>query len=230
MPEFAFETCTATLLFPQRPTSILVYAVMDAAEAAQVQAMLPEPPIIAALTVHDWNRELSPWPAAAVFKGGDFPGGGPAFLRSLEQEILPACEAALPWPVTHRMIAGYSLAGLFALWACACGAPFDAAASVSGSLWFDGFPSWLEAHMADFRPSHVYLSLGDAESKARNPRMARVGACTGAVLDTLHRHGIQAVFEHNPGGHFNHPEERMARGIDWLTQVGIGMPPMLPTS
>ncbi len=73
--------------------------------------------------------------------------------------------------------------------------------------------------MADFHPSHVYLSLGDAESKARNPRMARVGACTGAVLDTLRRHNVRAVFERNPGGHFNHPKERMARGIAWLTQV-----------
>ncbi len=230
MAEFAFDTCTATLLLPKRPASILVYAVMDAAEAVQVQSMLPEAPIIAALTVRDWNRELSPWPAVAVFKGGDFPGGAPAFLRLLEQEILPTCEAALPYPITHRMIAGYSLAGLFALWACACGAPFDAVASVSGSLWFDGFSPWLEAHMADFRPSHVYLSLGDAESKARNPRMARVATCTSAVLGTLRRHGIQAIFEQNPGGHFNHPEERMARAITWLTQAAQEIPPMLPIS
>lgn len=217
MIDLSFETCSAHILLPPVPADTVVYAIMEAREAERLAALLPAPhPVLVALDGFDWNRDLSPWKAAAVFKQGDFAGGAPVTLRALEQEIVPACEAALPIACAHRALAGYSLAGLFTLWVCAQSALFEAAASVSGSLWFDGFTPWLEMHVKDFHAQRVYLSLGDLECKTRNPRMARVGTCTQAALEILRQAGVRAVFESNPGNHFAHVEERMAKGIAFV--------------
>lgn len=69
-------------------------------------------------------------------------------------------DAGGPLPV-QRILCGYSLAGLFALWSGFHTQTFSGVCSVSGSLWFDGFSEWMQAHMADFKPGAVYLSLGD---------------------------------------------------------------------
>ena len=47
----------------------------------------------------------------------------------------------------------------------------------------------------------VYLSLGVAEEKARNPRMARVGNCTREIYRFLQSQ-VPCTLEWNPGGHF----------------------------
>ena len=38
------------------------------------------------------------------------------------------------------------------------------------------------------------------------------------VLETLRAQGAESVFELNPGGHFQEPEARTARGLAWLTR------------
>ncbi len=60
-------------------------------------------------------------------------------MDTLTQRIVPLTENHLGYAPEFRGIAGYSLAGLFALWAVYQTGLFDRAASVSGSLWFDGF-------------------------------------------------------------------------------------------
>ena len=38
----------------------------------------------------DWNRDMSPWPSKAVFKGGDsFSGGADEYLRELTEHVIP---------------------------------------------------------------------------------------------------------------------------------------------
>ena len=44
----------------------------------------------------DWNRELSPWPAKAIFRGQpDFGGGAGEHLRRLTECIVPHVEGHL---------------------------------------------------------------------------------------------------------------------------------------
>ena len=61
-----------------------------------------------AVRVPDWNRDLSPWTAPAVFGKEGFGDGAADFLDG----ILPLCPEG-----KTCYIGGYSLAGLFALWA-----------------------------------------------------------------------------------------------------------------
>ena len=64
-----------------------------------------------AVRVHEWNDDLSPWPAPAVFGNDNFGGCAARTLRFLQEEVLPG------GTFRQAFIGGYSLAGLFALWA-----------------------------------------------------------------------------------------------------------------
>ena len=193
---------------------------MDQAEAQAVWSMLKEPkPALAAISGADWNRELPPWPAPKVFRGGgDFGGEGPAFLDRLTGQIVPPVEAQLGFVPVSRAVAGYSLAGLFALWSVLQTDIFDRAASVSGSLWYDGFTDYVRASAPPNSLRQVYLSLGDREKNARNQRMAAVEDCTRQTAELLRERNIPVVFEMNPGGHFQDIPGRIARGLDQLME------------
>ena len=205
-------------LFAAGNSQTVVYAVMDQAEAQAVWSMLKEPkPALAVISGVDWNRELSPWPAPKVFRGGaDFSGKGPSFLDMLTGQIVPLAEAQLGFVPVFRAVAGYSLAGLFALWSVFQTDVFDRAASVSGSLWFDGFIDYMSSSTPPNGPWRIYLSLGDREKNARNRRMAAVEDRTRRTAELLQEWDIPVMFEMNSGGHFQDIPGRIARGINQL--------------
>ncbi len=215
--------CTVSLYAGARPA--VVYCTLFEQEAAQIWALLREPkPALAAICGVDWNSDLSPWPAPAAFRGGGaFGGRADSYLRRLTQEIVPAAERALGIQPQTRCLAGYSLAGLFALWGGSRCTLFDGAASISGSLWFDGFADSLKPPFGGLR--RVYLSLGDRERRTKNPRMAAVEDCTRRVADIFRDAGMQIAFEMNPGGHFQDVPARIARGIDAIVRPGGGDEP-----
>ena len=73
------------------------------------------PFLLAAFRVSDWNRELSPWPAPAVFGKNDFGDGAPETLRFIESRLLPFLLDRFGLSAEMPLIpGGYSLAGLFA--------------------------------------------------------------------------------------------------------------------
>ena len=64
-----------------------------------------------------WNQELSPWPVETVVsKADNFAGEAAQWLPMLTDEVVPQVEQLLDVPPLWRMLAGYSLAGLFAVW------------------------------------------------------------------------------------------------------------------
>lgn len=165
----------------------------------------------------DWNGELSPWPAEKVFRNGeDFRGGADAYLNELLTVLIPAAEAELPGAVTCRCIAGYSLAGLFAVYAPFRCDAFRRVASASGSMWFDGFAAFAADTPTVRLPERIWFSLGDRESDTRNARMSVVGRDTQTVAEIFRRRGAETRFTWNPGGHFNDPDRRLADGIRWI--------------
>lgn len=166
----------------------------------------------------DWDRDMSPWDSPAVFKSAaPFAGGADDYLRLLAEEIVPAAERRLPSTPIWRGIAGYSLAGLFAVYALYRTDVFSRAASVSGSLWFPGFREYVLSHTPLRQPDCVFFSLGDRESKTRNPVLRTVQENTEALCEFCRGQGIRIVFQLNPGGHHDHPAQRTAAGIQWIT-------------
>lgn len=160
----------------------------------------------------DWDRDYSPWPAPPVFGKQGFAGQGEQTLAKIRAFFTQDGAAERP-----RAIGGYSLAGLFSLWALSQDAGFAGAASCSGSLWY---PGWAEyAAQARYpQGSCVYLSLGEREERARNAALARVGDATRAQYAALMADaGIaDTTLVWHPGGHFDQPDARMIAGFAWL--------------
>ena len=167
--------------------------------------------------VEDWNADFSPW-EFKLNKKMSFSGGGRKTLDWLMNDCVPCYEKE--YSLTgKRILCGYSLAGLFSLWAFYESQAFSGVISCSGSLWFGDWISYAESHNAP-QDSSVYLSLGDREEKARDRIMATVGDCTRRQYElvcsdkNLSRH----ILEWNDGGHFNEPEKRIAKGIRWCVK------------
>lgn len=171
---------------------------------------------VAAVVPPDWNASLSPWPAPRCFRGGeDFAGGGDEFIMAMARAIAKF-ETYENIASAKRGVCGYSLAGLCALYSLYRTDIFHGAASASGSVWFDGWIDFMEKSSSGMSGRHVYLSVGDLESRARNERLSRVGECTRRAGDILASRGAKVHFELNPGNHFRDTDLRLARGMDWL--------------
>ncbi len=172
------------------------------------------------ITDVDWNRDLSPWKADKVFKEGEaFSGGGDMFLQRLTSELIPEAEKTLGFKVETRGIAGYSLAGLFSLYAFLNSDMFTRTGSVSGSLWFDGWDDYINSIKRKIKPTgRVYLSVGGRESHARNQRMKCVEQNTRLTEAVMREAGVETFFEFNEGGHFDNTGERMLKCLKKLTQ------------
>lgn len=158
-----------------------------------------------AVKVRDWNRDLSPWQAPAVFGHADFGGGAQKTLDGI-LNLIPEGKPCF--------IGGYSLAGLFALWAVCSSDRFSGAAAASPSVWFPGFSDFMKTNR--IHAAAVYLSLGDREEKTRNPVMAAVGDRIRELDRLLLGKGIPHTLEWNPGNHFRDADLRTARAFAWL--------------
>lgn len=176
-----------------------------ASEAAALRNTVDQDFCLTAIKVHRWNTDLSPWPAPAVFGKEAFGDGAANTLA----EVLERC--------TDRdrtyILGGYSLAGLFALWAAYQTDAFLAVAAASPSVWFPGFVDYMKTHSP--QAASVYLSLGDKEERTRNPVMATVRERIREAHDLLKAQGVHTILEWNPGNHFRDADLRTARAFAW---------------
>lgn len=162
----------------------------------------------------DWNEMLSPWPQEKIFKKGeDFAGKADEMIVELEEIVKDVKEELQP---KSTYLVGYSLAGLFSLYACTKLDFFDGCASVSGSLWYPNFVEYLKEH--PLQTKNIYLSLGDAEKNTKNPIMSQVEECTLQAQDIMQEYA-DVVFEMNEGGHFNEPNQRILKAISQLRKM-----------
>ena len=169
--------------------------------------------------ISDWQREMSPWPAAALSKDGeDFSGGADAYLESLLSAILPWATERIHGKASFIGIAGYSLAGLFALYALYKTDVFTRVASMSGSLWFPGIKEFCKENTMKILPETLYLSIGDKESKTRHPILQTMQENTEDLLKHFKSMGIETTYEINSGNHFQDVNLRCAKGILELLQ------------
>jgi predicted alpha/beta superfamily hydrolase len=184
-------------------------------EAAQATGCPPF--TLVAISDLDWNHDMVPWDSPPAFKNAEpCTGGADDYLRLLTREIIPTAEKELPGVPSWRGIAGYSLAGLFALYAIYRTDLFSRIGSMSGSLWFPGMKDYIFSHESKRWPDCVYFSLGDKESKTRNPILRSVRQSTEEIQAFYQDKGIDTVFQLNPGNHYDHAAERTAAGIAWM--------------
>ena len=204
--------------------------------------------LFAALPVESWNDALSPWKAPAVWGKQGFGGKAGDTLRFLTEQVIPTLEQQFPLPENVKIIlGGYSLSGLFALWASTQTDLFYGVAAASPSVWFPGWMEFEQQH--PIQAQHVYLSLGDKEERTRNSRLrsnevpsgdfkrqnglasarwrgftptSSIMAAVGDNIRTLHsrltERGADCTLEWNSGGHFKDADLRTAKAFRWVME------------
>ena len=199
-------------------------------EVKAIKELSDKPFSLVAFMIKDWNQELTPWAAPPVFGRSPFGSGAEKTLEFITSQLLPEIQENIP----HLILGGYSLAGLFALWAGYQTDKFEAIAAASPSVWY---PQWID-YASENRPlaKSVYLSLGDKEEKAKNrwnseshqarlngrvvtevgkanPIMAQVGNAIRKQHELLMEQEINTLLEWNAGNHFVDSDKRMEKGF-----------------
>ena len=232
-------------------------AVLDS-EVAEIQRLYGAGFRLTAFKVDDWNADLSPWEAPPAFGNEPFGGKAAQTLDYIENELLPALQKGIhvgsdgaagdgasggdgaaasdaapgapdaPISDAPVILGGYSLAGLFALWAGTRSERFRGIAAASPSVWFPGWIEYAEKYWQSAQegtgqsdslkngPQRIYLSLGDKEERTRNQQMARVGDCIRRQHEILTAAGIANTLVFEQGNHFKEPDLRTARAFAWV--------------
>lgn len=212
------ENKTVKLFKSEIRSAPIVYANMFEDDAAEIllecEKLSVKPFHFVSITGLRWNGELSPWRNDPVLtKDDNFTGEAENYMRFFEDKIIPFAEENIQ--PEFRVIAGYSMGGLFALYAPYISDAFSGIVSASGSAWFPGFVKYVREHEFRRTPDAVYLSLGDKESRAKNGYLSTVQGCTEELYSIYKNRSLNTIFELNPGNHFKDPSYRLAKGIAW---------------
>ena len=151
------------------------------AEVAQLAALTDQPFLLVTIELEDWTIDLMPWPDGNISRDPEAGKHGQETLGFILKDLIPELEqryGALP-----VILGGYSLGGLFALWASCQTDRFCAVAAASPSVWIHGWLPFAKKNrpMADA----IYLSLGDREEHVKNQAIARVGDNLRAYYDLI---------------------------------------------
>lgn len=176
----------------------VVYLLGDVADNSPVQ--VPVGVSLVHIGVDLWEENFSPWCAPRVFaKGPNFGDGAQKTLDTLINHVIPWTESELTDPPTYRVLVGYSLAGLFSLWAGVSqqvargcqpddapsqpgpssqpGAPhvdaptptFQRIGAVSGSFWFPGLLDYVNQQLSGGAVGLTHAYLSLGDREARTP-------------------------------------------------------------
>ena len=175
----------------------IVYLLGDVADHSPIQ--VPEGVGLVNVGVDLWEENFSPWCAPRVFaKGPNFGDGAQKTLDTLINQVIPWTESELTEPPAYRVLVGYSLAGLFSLWAglspqlsdaaapqvargvardCKPGAPhvdasvatFQRIGAVSGSFWFPGLLDYVNQQLSGGAVGLTHAYLSLGDREARTP-------------------------------------------------------------
>ena len=176
----------------------IVYLLGDVADNSPIQ--VPKGISLVKIGVDLWEENFSPWCAPRVFaKGPNFGNGAQKTLDTLINQVVPWAESELTKPPAYRVLVGYSLAGLFSLWAgvshlvaheCQLddasskpgpssqpgtphvntpAATFQRIGAVSGSFWFPGLLDYVDQQLSGGVVGLTHAYLSLGDREARTP-------------------------------------------------------------
>ena len=184
-----------------------------AAEAGMITELSGVPSVLATVELEDWTVGLMPWWDGNVSRDPEAGKHGQETLEYLLSALVPELRKRFgPLPL---ILGGYSLGGLFALWASMQTDTFQAVAAASPSVWIHGWLPFARKHVP--LAEDIYLSLGDREEQVKNQAIARVGdnlrAHYALLQEQIGPEHCTLVWEQ--GNHFTDNEGRLARAFAW---------------
>lgn len=175
---------------------------------------------VVGVPIRDWSNLLTPWPAACLYKGEpDFEGQAETTLAELCDSTIPSIERNEGLVPASRAICGYSLGGLFSMYAIVRSDAFDACACLSGSVWYEGWVEYLQSLNKDLRGRFAFLSLGTKERRAARPILKTVQDRMDACALILQQRGCSVHYQMGPGNHLYQIPERLTAGLAELDQA-----------
>ena len=103
------------------------------AEASMIAQLSGVPFVLATIELEDWMVDLMPWPDGNVSREPEAGKHGQETLDYVLMSLIP--ELQKRYGQLPIILGGYSLGGLFALWASAQSDSFRAVAVASPSVW-----------------------------------------------------------------------------------------------
>lgn len=168
---------------------------------------------MAAFKIEDWHLQLTPWHDDAISRREEVGLHAEETLHFITEELLPHMQSLIGnMPV---VLGGYSLAGLFSLWASTRSSAFKGIAAASPSVWIREWQAYATSH--PIQSQVVYMSLGRKEEHVRNASMARVGDNIRFEQALLKQQlgDDRTTLQWNEGGHFVEMDSRTAFAFAW---------------
>ena len=219
MTTLSIENRTCRLFGSDNPDCLLIQpsarhetATLEA-EAAQIAALSQTPFVLATVELEDWIIDLMPWPDRNISREEEAGRHAPDTLHYILDALIP--ELKRRFGDRPIILGGYSLGGLFALWAAGQTDGFKALAAASPSVWIK---DWIPyATKQPPMTEAIYLSLGEREEHVKNQAIARVGDCLRVQYALLQRQmgPERCTLVWEEGNHFTDNEGRLARAFAW---------------
>ena len=182
-------------------------------EVQQIAALSKAPFVLSAIELEDWVVDLMPWPDGNISRDPEAGKHGRDTLGYILMDLVPELKGR--YGTLPVILGGYSLGGLFAIWASMQSGCFKAVAAASPSVWIHDWIPFARRHAP--MAGCVYLSLGDKEEHVKNQAIARVGdnlrAQYGLLREQLGPERCTLVRE--DGNHFTDNDGRTARAFAW---------------
>ena len=167
--------------------------------------------------------DYTPWPLqASETMPMDFGGKAEEQLSFITTHVIPFCESEYGFASSaeKRVMGGYSLGGLFSLYAAVNTDFFGTVLSCSSSLWYPGFLDYLKEH--PFKAAHLklYMSVGDQEGTTAKNLTADQTLNTLALKDWIESKFQAGDFQFTleEGNHGNNISRRVERAVEWLEE------------
>lgn len=165
--------------------------------------------------VDEWSNILAPWNTPEGWpQYVACTGGANEYAKTFLNEIMPAAEQNLD--VSDRYIAGYSLAGLFALYLFTKTDKFKSAACPSGSFWFPNFGTWFDKQELKRIPTAVFFSCSRDEYYSDNEYLAPVRDNLKLIEQKLKKAGTKTAFVLDAGDHYEDVLQRTVYALCWV--------------
>ncbi len=222
MEKLTFKNCSCSLYLSDKKDAPLVYIPVYEGHGEDIFQELAKKShgALNLIVIADinWALDMAPfYMEAPNANSSPCLGGAEQFLQALTQEIIPSIEKDFALCPPYRVLCGYSLAGLFSLYAMYRTQLFTRIGSFSGSLWMPNFKDFYKHDPSLVQVDRIYLSLGDQEKKSSHPLLKTIEDKTIDCLNYYRGLGINCAFELNNGGHEHNVAWRCARGIMALT-------------
>lgn len=175
-------------------------------------------PIIIALEGTNRNADYTPWYSKSDnSKYLEFEGRADEYLDFVVNILKPYIESNYA-DIKSSTILGYSLGGLFSLYAVTKTTCFDKVVSMSGSFWYKDWIEYLKKSNID-RKISVYLNCGKKEGSFKDGLAKGNYGFTYLTYEFLLEKNLkEVVLELDNKNHLNYVAERFIKAFKWIMQ------------